>query len=70
MTTYALTVTKCIVKSLEHEQNGLDDTLADSIAIDNTADPATNATVAAFLYVAKHLLVGKAVLLLGLAEPF
>ena len=57
-----------VIKSLEREQNGLDDTLADSTAIwkhtcDNTADPATKATVAAVLYVAKHLLVRKAVLL-------
>ena len=54
-----------VIKSLEREQNGSDD---DSIAIwkhtcENTADTVTKPTVAAVLYVAKHLLVGKAVLL-------
>ena len=51
-----------VIKSLEREQNGSDD---DSIAIwkhtcENTADTVTKPTVAAVLYVAKHLLVGKA----------
>jgi len=57
-----------IIKSLEQQHNGSDDALNDSIAIwkhtcENRMDTVTKATVASVLYVAKHLLDKKAVLL-------
>ena len=57
-----------IIKSLESQQNGSDNMLHDSIEIwkhtaENTTELVTKATLAAVMYVAKHLLQKKAVLL-------
>ena len=64
-----------IIKSLESKQNGSDDTLHDSVEIwkhtaEKTTDLVTKATLAAVMYVAKHLLQKKAILLPWVCQVF
>ena len=64
-----------IIKSLESKQNGSDDTLHDSVEIwkhiaEKTTDLVMKATLAAVMYVAKHLLQKKLYFYLGYVRYF
>ena len=73
---FVLIVTKIhcnVIKSIGDEQNGSDDLLQESIKIwkhtnEKSTDLVTKATTTAVLYIAKHLLLNKAVLYLGHAK--
>ena len=64
-----------VIKSLGGEQNGSDDLLQESIKVwkhtnENSTDLVTKATTTAVLYIAKHLLLNKAVLLPWVCKVF